>query len=307
MQMDIEIIKKYYILLLNEFKKESCGFLEFNPIQDYLKKISGYPQVAACKFVSRDINAFCKDVINTYSEKVLENYHKIILLKLILNNYNRISESDLPLEIQNLYNNDFERIAFEIINNNYTGSYLYGNDKFRKDIGLCSMRLIPVGAIKIHLDRLPLSFLYKQNSKNYIQGIKYLIATVKGYKPFYNMHLYQQTPNLMSEFNEEGWKNYYRRIAMLLKINTKVKGVFGSSWFFDPILEKISPNLIYLKNLVTDNGGKLFYLGTSEEAVKDATLKSKTRYNLYVEGKYIPTRYLVIWPRVELIKWSMKN
>lgn len=209
------------------------------------------------------------------------------------------------MEIQNLYINDFERIAFEIIDNNYTGRFLYSNDKFRKDIGLCSMRLIPVGAIKIHLDRLPLSFLYKNNVKNTIDGIKYLLVRLKGYKPFYNMHLYQQTPNLVSEFNEEGWKNYYRRMALLLKKEPKVKGIFGSSWFFDPKLKNISPHLSYLKNLVTDNGGKLFYLGSSEEAIKDATLKSRTRKQLFIEGKYIPTRYLIVWPRKELIKWSL--
>lgn len=69
--MDIKIVKKSYILILNEFKKESCVFLDFNPLQDYLKKLNCYPQVAACKFVSKDIKKFCETAINSYSEKVL--------------------------------------------------------------------------------------------------------------------------------------------------------------------------------------------------------------------------------------------
>lgn len=303
--MDFTSTKRYHLVLMNQFNKESGGFLDYHPIREYLDKLHNYPKLAACRFVSKGINAFCEKTINFYSEAVLQNYHKIVLLELILQNYDRISESDLPSEIKTLYRNDFERIAFEILNTKYTGSFLYTNDKFRKDIGLCSMRLIPVGAIKIHLDRLPLSFLLRHNTKNKIDAINYLIFKLKGYKPFYNMHLYQQTPKLMNEFNEEGWKNYYKRMALLLKKNPIVKGIFGSSWFFDPKLERISPHLSYLKNLVTDNGGELFYLGPSEEAVKDATLKSKTRYRLFVEGKYVPTRYLIIWPRKELIKWSM--
>ena len=305
--MNFGLLKKTYEDSIKKFNQEHNGYLVSYPIRDYLDKLNHYPKIAACNYVSKEIRSFCRDMANIYGQKTLVEFHRIILMKLIIMNYNKIFTSKLPKEIVDLYKIDFERIANELIKEDYIGNLLYSDDKFRKDIGICTMRLIPVGAIKIHIDRLPLSFLLKQSKKEFNESVYYLVFKLKGYKPFYNMHLYQQTPDLMNEFNEKGWRNYYRRIAMLLEIEPKVKGIFGSSWFFDPKLKDISPHLSYLKNLVTDNGGKLFCLGPSEGAIKDSTIKSKTRYKLFLEGKYVPTRYCVVWPRYELIEWAKKS
>jgi hypothetical protein len=53
-------------------------------------------------------------------------------------------------------------------------------------------------------------------------------------------------------------------LASLLEMNpgvkVKVKGVFCSSWWYDPQLEAISPRLKYLSAVPTDNGAQLFFM-----------------------------------------------
>jgi hypothetical protein len=93
-------------------------------------------------------------------------------------------------------------------------------------------------------------------------------------------------------------------VGELLKINQEVKGYFATSWFYDPELEKISPRLTYLRDVITENGGKLFVKGSSPRTIRDATFKSPTRRKLYEEGKYLPTDYLIVWPRKQLIEWA---
>ena len=78
--------------------------------------------------------------------------------------------------------------------------------------------------------------------------------------------------------------------------------MFGAGWVFDPQLECISPRLMYLRNMPLHNGAKIYHVG--EDRTGNAIAKSKTRLNLYNEGKYVPQAYILIWPRKELIAWA---
>ena len=92
----------------------------------------------------------------------------------------------------------------------------------------------------------------------------------------------------------------------LLKQDKRIKGVFGVSWFYDPQLTEISPRLVYLRKLFTDNGGRVFYIGPNEQATKDALTRSQTRRDLYEQGKYVPTHYIIIWSRKDVLAWADK-
>jgi hypothetical protein len=226
---------------------------------------------------------------------------------LILENHKNISNEKIPEEVKLFYYINFKRILGEIKTESYKRPFLYSNDKFCKDIAVCSMRLIPVGARKIHLSILPKRFLFQKGISQLYKGLAYIIFELKGLKPLFEMHTDSKDPHLLKEFNENGWKKSYFRIAELLETHTKVKGVFASSWFYDPQIEHISPKLSYCRKIATQNGGKVFYLGSDHQAIKDSTLKSKTRKKLYENRKYMPTRYLLIWSRNKLIDWSKRT
>jgi hypothetical protein len=88
----------------------------------------------------------------------------------------------------------------------------------------------------------------------------------------------------------------------MLMRHENIKGVFGASWFRDPRLKNISPNLFYLYQIPAENGAVLFHIG--EDPTGNAFTKSKTRLDLYIEGKFRPQNYLMVWPRNELIRWT---
>ena len=81
-------------------------------------------------------------------------------------------------------------------------------------------------------------------------------------------------------------------------------GVVGYSWFYDPKLETISPQLAYLRRRPAD-GGAFFLRGhTSEFDIKNATAKSQTRRRLYEAGQYTPVGYKMVWLRRDILSWA---
>jgi len=108
----------------------------------------------------------------------------------------------------------------------------------------------------------------------------------------------------LDEFNEEGWDKFYLRIAELLRRRKYVRGLVGTSWFYDPQIVNISPRLSYLQKRQLERGAYLMRHGGSESEIKFATQASKTRLRLYHEGKYTPISYSLIWGREELLSWA---
>jgi len=85
-------------------------------------------------------------------------------------------------------------------------------------------------------------------------------------------------------------------------MNPGIKGVYGTSWYYDPKVEEVSPKLAYIREIGKRFEVRFFYMGTNEHCINDATLKSPTRRKLFQEGKYLPTNYLLIVPRRKLIQ-----
>ncbi len=277
-------------------------------VEKYIENIKQYPSISAYSYVNESTITFCNDLLQYTNKSVLDLFHKLILVKFILQVYQQKRLEKFPEEVCSLYHTNFKRIVNDISSDSYQGSFFYDNDRFRKDIALCSLKMIPTGARKIHLEKLSLRFLFKGGLRQFVKGLQFLTAEFGSFKAIlFEMHTDSKDSNLMAEFNEEGLIRAYKRIAVLFSLYPDVKGVFGSSWYYDPNLESISPRLAYLRRIPVNNGGKIFYLGPDDQSTKDATLKSPTRRKLYEEGKYIPNKYLLIWPRERLIYWAKNN
>jgi hypothetical protein len=87
-------------------------------------------------------------------------------------------------------------------------------------------------------------------------------------------------------------------------MNPAVKGVFGSSWWFDPALDLISPNLTYLRALPTQFGARIFRSGSDDGAIGNSIKFSRERRQLYETGKYMPANYVMAWRRSDIIQWA---
>ena len=111
-----------------------------------------------------------------------------------------------------------------------------------------------------------------------------------------------QGKKLSPELNVES----HLKIAELLEQEPNLQGVYGASWYYDPKVSRISPNLKFLRDFSLLNGAMIFKVGPDKAAIADAICKSQTRKKLYQKGLYCPTRYARYWPREEFLKWASK-
>ena len=107
----------------------------------------------------------------------------------------------------------------------------------------------------------------------------------------------------MEAFDAAGWTAFFQRVVEVLELNPDIRGVAGASWFYDPQVPRISPELAYVQ-MPARYGAFRAAMGTAEHHVHNATLRSKVRKTLYDEGRYRPACYLLAWPRAGMIRWA---
>ncbi len=211
----------------------------------------------------------------------------------------RIQKLRLTDNVRHFYRNDVSRIrddTFRLPDDFYQPE----NDVFIKDFCIASQRMIPVGAQIMHETGVSRRSVLSTRGRNAIIAARFFLRTV-GFAPFYEIHTHAPA---LDEFNEDGWRRCYLRIAEVLTVNPAVKGVFGSSWFFDPVIERVSPRLAYLRNIPVQNGALSICHGSDQGSISLATQTSETRRKLFANGQYLPTSYLLVWDRRHLLRWA---
>ena len=303
--MDYEKLKKIKKDLAVEIESMRKDLLTMFPVATYLQKTALIPQIGSYKPNGLEVDAYSRSIMDIYGQNTLESYHKLVIVNLILQAEDRLRQKKMPEDIIRLFIKNFNSII-KRIESRYTrqGFYLFSNDKFCKDFAVCRLSMIPAGQQKIHLDGIARRFFFKNGVKQFLKFAAFIFFELGGFKPLYQMHTDSFDRDLLAEFNFEGTKGFYLRVAELLKLNPGVKGVFGIGWTNDPQLASISPKLWQGVGYLVDNGAKLFNLGSSKSAISGATYVSLKRKQLYEEGKYMPTNYLLVWSRKKLLAWA---
>jgi hypothetical protein len=305
----IEKASRVALELSNQLTILDENLLRQFPTKSYCENLKNFPLVGPYNVFSQTVKRLDTSLLKMSNESALELYHKLIVIELLMESSTLIDTYTYPTDIRRWYWIEFENILERIEKNKiHKGSYLFPQDRFNKDLGISMLRLIPAGVRKLHLEKVPIKrFLLKRGFMQFFRGLASIIFELRGMQPVYHGHLDSRDRHAMSEFSQDGWVRHFKMVAELLKINHGVKGVMGLAWFYDPQLRQISPELTYLTDIITENGGRLFFAGTHQNAVKNATALSCKRINLYKEGKYLPANYLFIWPRNKIIKWADLN
>ncbi len=122
-----------------------------------------------------------------------------------------------------------------------------------------------------------------------------------GWRPWLEAHTEARH---LSDFSPEGWDKTWAAGAAFLKTHPDYAGMLGSSWFYDPPLETISPRLAYLRKTPVANGAFLVHQGPGDIHSERASASSPTRRAMIEKGEYVPSSWIVAWPRKALIKWA---
>ena len=293
--------------------KEFPGILEKYPISKYISHLSNTPKYHIAKYISGDLKKLLHNISQDYSNIGLDTYHKLVLLHLIQHALEQEHKLILPETIKDYYLEYYHVILRDIeTNKHYSGKYLLSNERFSYYLGICQQKMIPTGVPIVNLNCLsPLGTAYYLiKREGLIWGLKNvwpLLYTTLTMRPFFEMHINIFDRFLMKNFNLNGWCESYIKLAQILKKNKFMKGIYGASWFFDPQLKEVSPEISYIKDLADEIGAFSINSGVYKHSTITALFMNKHRQKLYDEGKYIPQNYMVFIPRHKLLKWGAKQ
>ena len=251
-----------------------------------------------------DVSAPAREIDNILaglaeSEEARTRLRRSAVARLALEHFH--VQDKLPPSILSLFPDHIRQLA-EFLAEGVENSY--NEDYFIKDVRYALGLTVPAGAQQFDLygeigPKLVLREITATKSAR--AAVNYLKA--RGWGRWYNEHTDLRR---LQDFNPEGWTAYFARMAEVLALNPSVRGLIGGSWFFDPALAEISPNIAYIGQTQVKHGGFLLCLGTAAHDIENAIAKSTTRRRLYEEGKYVPTSYLCAWPRDALERWACR-
>lgn len=205
----------------------------------------------------------------------------------------------LPTRIQALVVEQNQRIIRNISEQPY-GFYDPTKDMFLKDFGLARLTLIPAGTQLADLTRGPgKRFAAKGGWRQFSHFSHLLFRRPLGLSPLFEIHTHDQ---LLGDFNESSRERCYLHLVDLLSLVPEAKGIYGSSWFYDPVVSTISPRLSYLRETPVKHGAYLFYVNPDNSGNAIAT--SPTRREHYEAGRYQPRKFLMIWHRDDMFRWA---
>jgi hypothetical protein len=207
--------------------------------------------------------------------------------------------AQLPSRVRSQQIRQLERI---VADGNDTPEWLrVDHDIFYKEFGIATLRLYVAGSQLVdYRCGIPRSVLFKGGLRALLKNAA-AISRLGGFRMYFQIHTHKL---MLDSFNEEGWNECYLCCAELYRIHPEVLGMYGSSWFYDPALDTISPRLSYLRKIPASGGAELFFMEEGGSSTNNSLATSATRRKLYDEGKYSPKGYMMAWGKAKQMAWA---
>lgn len=222
----------------------------------------------------------------------------LVLTELAAEFQPRFERAQLPSALLPYYRENVSRILARTVAGDDWASSSH-NDIFLKDLGILRMTLIPCASHLVFRNSgVPRSLVLRQRPRDLARAVSFFCLRSRGFRPFLENHVH---PAMLDHFNPAGRERCYELVAMLLKRWPDSRGLMGLSWYYDPKVAPISPNLAYLHDVPAAGGALFLPAGGGTDVVGDATAKSRTRRAMFERGEYTPSRYLMAWARSDIL------
>ena len=301
-----EQVEKQKIRLREELASIGRDIISRFPLIGYvntIKTITGFRKLLYFHR-ARKLKRTYEQIKSQYGAHALSLYLKLVLCYFIGDSLEGLKHEMLPDEIVHLYHEWFERVM-EDFSKQPDDYYHQRNESLALDMKICSLRNVPVGGSRIiEIRCVGLRPFFSGGIKQFFCYLYFVLFKARGFSPYFSEHIASRN---LQHFNEHEMNLSYQRIAELMKLNPRIKGFYCRSWFLDPKLEDISPNLGYLRKVPLQNGARLFAAGSAQKDFRHALALSAKRRRLYKQGKYLPTGYAYVWPRKEFLNFGTKN
>lgn len=317
-------------VLREEIARQFPDFLEKFPISSYVREVIASRGWQRYYYLSPNLKKIFQEVLSAYGSPILARYHKLALTALMLNSLDGLEKKNIPPDIKDLHLKWYERVLNDV--SSQPDTYYNSDDfSFLQDLAVCSLRAIPVGGawlLEVSRGKLwqnsdpamnkPLKEAESKRTKTRSLPLFQTLADRLKWRRFITLSLYRSGivglyyqlhtfPRYLLRFTPAEMEKSYLRIAELLRRNKRIRGLFRRSWFLDPQLENISPELAYLRKIPEKNGAKVFPAINFPNTIDNAIAMSPKRKKLYLAKTYTPRAYAYIWPRKKLLEWAEKQ
>ncbi|MBU1346257.1 MAG: hypothetical protein KKA16_04820 [Alphaproteobacteria bacterium] len=259
------------------------------------------PAVAAAPHWNFDLPAHAAD--RALGEDATDAMRRGLVATWALELPGRARQAALPGEVMELYPYWMEKMAGFLTAAADTNA-AYDADHWAKDVRMAVVLSVP-GALTQTIDlSSPMGpgqvVRNGRDGHGWSQLVHY--ARAQGWKkPWLEVHTEARQ---LADFNEAGWDRAWATAAAICKTRPELAGMIGSSWFYDPPLETISPRLAYLRLNPLKGGAFIIHQGPAPIHTERAGASSPTRKALIDSGEYTPASWLVAWPKSTLIPWA---
>ncbi|GAC1579553.1 MAG: hypothetical protein NVS3B27_23400 [Novosphingobium sp.] len=206
----------------------------------------------------------------------------------------RFARTGLPDEFLNRYRACFMRMYGEMEQGVFIADP--ASNICVKDLALATLSLVPCAAV-MHLPGVGIGrkLLLRAGTAAWAK-----VFAAGGRAGWLEQHVH--APTLADTFNARGFEESYALAAQILRADPSLRGIFGTSWFYDPDAIRLSPRLAFLRDSPSAQGGLFFRVGADAESSALAVATSPTRRAAVEAGTYRPCRYGLIWPRADVLK-----
>ena len=229
-----------------DFTKNASEFIAAN---------SGEVVKSHYKHINDAARAITTDVRQKSSAETVRLFLRLVIIKAILLTITKRLSAPLPATLAVNQFRHFERI---LSGKNMRDEWLdIDTDLFQKEFGVASERLFAAGSQLLDKNcGIPRSIIFKDGLIKALGSFLFL-AKLSGFKPFIQIHIHKFN---LDNFNENGRNECYQGCVELYEMFPELLGVFGSSWFYDPIVAEISPRLKYLQTIPAKGGQSSFII-----------------------------------------------
>lgn len=280
----------------------AAGLLADHPIAAYLASYATLPAGSQYHAVPAEARATCAAIEAVGGMETVEAYHRLVLLHLIARTIAEgpVAPMRLTSEARGLLDDYLARVVADV-GKGRKGFFRHGHDPFAKDFAVCRGRLLPCGVEVLDpLGGIPRSLAFKGGLGQALTMAR-MAWRLGGVKAVWGLHFDRR---LVKDFSAQGYADLYLRVADLLEANPEIRGISSWSWWHDPQVARISPELSFIGSIPESGGAFVMRVGEDAYATADALRFAPQRKALYDAGQYRPCFHMLAWARQDVLAWA---
>lgn len=280
-------------------------FLTRFPLDTYLAELEhdGRPH-RFFEFTERAL-ALTASMHAAYEKPIVETFNRLMLARLIADAEHRNAHKIIP-SVQPFVLTDFDRLL-KGLEKPRPAYYLRDNHLFRRDLAIARLKVFPNG---FELYDIGVCIARGEAMKGGVKGLwrfinAFQLQLLKPLGPFYEPHWDRR---YVAYFSEREYERCSVRVADMMAANSTIQGIAVPSWWYDPQLGRISPEMAFLRAVPESGGARFMPLeGHNPYLLTDSLAHSPVRKAAFEAGRYKPQSIMMVWPRREIIAWANRE